>query len=126
MKKLLIGIFLVIFFLDQPSQAAESVVVKFKVTKLIQAEIRVADRSVMLSINQQPLQIIAPLNESLWKEYQKGYIRYGDFDGDKVQDLALLSSISYGGTNPCYEIYYYDTNKHHYLPSGEPLVCNIP
>lgn len=92
---------------------------------MIQAKVIVADRMVLVSINNQALKPVAPVNPFLWQEYQGGYIKYGDFDKDKVRELALLTSISYGGINPCYYIYHYNKQQQRFLRSGEPMRCNL-
>jgi hypothetical protein len=99
--------------------------IQFQVAPLTQARVFVSDRLIVVSINNQTPQTVAPTDSYLWAEYQKGYIKYGDFDHDKVQELALLTSISYGATNPCYHIYHYSMREQRYLPSGEPIRCNL-
>ena len=114
------------FLILNPTWSAERTpTIQFQVAPFTQAKVVVADRMVLVSINNQPLKPIAPLDNFLWQEYQGGYIKYGDFDKDKVRELALLTSISYGGTQPCYHIYHYNKQQQRFLPSGEPMRCNL-
>lgn len=125
MKTPTIVLILTSFGLNPVWSAGKQPIMSFQVAPLIQAKIVVADRMVLASINNQPLKPIAPIDSFLWQEYQRGYIKYGDFDKDKVQELALLTSISYGGTNPCYRLYHYNPKQQRYLVGGEPMRCNL-
>ncbi|MBK8454493.1 MAG: hypothetical protein WAQ53_18705 [Thiofilum sp.] len=120
------SIIILVSFLLNPAWSAERrPIAQFQVAPLIQAKVIVADRMVLVSINNQALKPVAPVNPFLWQEYQGGYIKYGDFDKDKVRELALLTSISYGGINPCYYIYHYNKQQQRFLRSGEPMRCNL-
>ncbi|WP_020560670.1 hypothetical protein [Thiofilum flexile] len=125
MKIPIITLLTVFFSIHSAWGAERRPVAQFQVAPLTQAKVVVADRMVLVSINNQPLKPVAPLDTFLWQEYQGGYIKYGDFNNDKVRDLALLTSISYGGTNPCYRIYRYNRQQQRFLPSNEPMRCNL-
>lgn len=118
--------FVMAFFITPVWSAPKPPIIQFQVAPLTQARISIGDRLIMVSINRQSPQVVAPIEPYLWEEYRNGYLKYGDFDGDKVQELAILASLSYGATNPCYNIYHYSPTKQRFLPSGEPMRCDLP
>lgn len=59
----------------------------------------------------------------LLNEYTNEYIRIQDFNHDKYDDVGVLKSVSYGGSNRCYAIFEYQPGFYSYKSRSTKTVC---
>lgn len=67
----------------------------------------------------QQLQIV---NDLLLHDFAEKYIEVKDFTGNGLNDIAVMKGAGYGGSNTCYMVYPYQTDKSEFN-TQEPLTA---
>ena len=75
---------------------------------LIQAVLYLDKDVVMAEVNDAAPQAVMGIDLRLYQEHYADFFRLQDINGDGVNELAILSSVGFGGMPKCYRVLHYN------------------
>ncbi len=89
------------------------------------AQVYVLDNDIIAQVEQQKEQRLAGIYPPLLRQAGNQYLRHGDYNQDGYNDIAILSTLDTGGSNPCYFIHYYQADIQRFERQVEATHCNL-
>lgn len=111
MQFLSIGFYLLVL-MSLSSQAADtpntrSLPITLSQRPLIQAVLYLDKDVVMAEVNEGTPQAVMGIDLRLYQEHYADFFRLQDSNHDGVNELAILSSVGFGGLQKCYRVLHY-------------------
>ena len=102
-----------LLLMSLPSQAADvpntrSLPITLSQQPLIQAVLYLDKDVVMAEVNDAAPQAVMGIDLRLYQEHYADFFRLQDSNGDGVNELAILSSVGFGGMPKCYRVLHYN------------------
>jgi hypothetical protein len=99
-------------FISLATQAADiastrSLPITLSQRPLIQAVLSLDKDVVMAEINEQVPQAVMGIDLRLYQDHYADFFRLQDSNHDGINELAVLSSVGFGGMHKCYRVLHY-------------------
>ena len=91
---------------------------------LIQAVLYLDKDMVMAEVNGGSPQAVIGIDLRLYQEHYADFFRLQDSNRDGVNELAILSSVGFGGLHKCYRVLYYQARLHRFQAVLADAYCD--
>lgn len=83
-----------------------------------------SEAGIMVRVNQGKQVRVRRVNLKLLREWGDHYLKIHDYDGDGMNDIAVLRNAGRGGKHLCYAVYRYNPSKGHFRKRKSFDRCN--
>ena len=90
---------------------------------LIQAVLYLDKDVVMAEVNDAAPQAVMGIDLRLYQEHYADFFRLQDINGDGVNELAILSSVGFGGMPKCYRVLHYNPRLQQFRDALADAYC---
>ena len=91
---------------------------------LIQAVLYLDKDMVMAEVNGGSPQAVIGIDLRLYQEHYADFFRLQDSNRDGVNELAILSSVGFGGLHKCYRVLHYNPRLHRFQDVIADAYCD--
>lgn len=105
------------------SVSSESQSIVINAQRNIRAIAYVVGDAVMVQVGNQPAQRLTGINPFLYPDYKAVFFRTHDLNRDGLNEIAVLTSASFGGVDLCYDVFHYDLATGRFVRKPENLYC---